>query len=130
MHRMSWIVALSMAASSASAADATVEPGLYEIVTKTSLGPPQTERKCLTASDLAKSMQPSDLGRDCKVTRSVLTGGKIDYAVNCPDMAMASTGSYTATSYALDGKMTIKGDEPMNVETHIAGKKVGACKAG
>jgi hypothetical protein len=134
MRRISWAIALacSMACTmaAASAADATIEPGLYEIVTKTSPGSPQTERRCLTAADITKGLQASDLGKGCKSIRAVVAGGKIDFATTCPDMAMTSTGSYTATSYTIDGKVQIKGDdEPMTIESHIAGKKVGACTA-
>jgi hypothetical protein len=128
MRNRSWIIALTLASTSVVAAEKTIEPGLYELVTKSNLGGTQTARRCLTAADIEKGFQ-TDLPKECKSTRAVVAGGKIDFATTCPDMSMITTGTYTANSYTIDGKVQMKGDDPMTIESHITGKKISdTCK--
>jgi hypothetical protein len=124
-------VVASTVAGGAWAAD-TLEPGLYEIVTKPSMGPAQTVQKCFTATDITKGFTATDLPRECKVDRNTVSGGKVEYAATCPDMKMAMTGTYTSTGYAIAGKTTLKSDDddpPMTIESRITAKKLGACKS-
>jgi hypothetical protein len=129
MRNRSWVIALILASTNAVAVDRTIEPGLYEVVTKSNMGGTQTARRCLTATDIDKGFQ-TDLPKECKSTRAVVAGGKLEFATTCPDMSMTTTGTYTANSYAIDGKITMKGDDdPMTIESHITGKKVSdTCK--
>ena len=130
MRNRSWAIALSLVTTTVVAAEPTIQPGLYEIVTKSDLGSAQTARKCLTAADVTKGLQP-DLPKECKSVRAVVAGGKLDFATTCPDMSMTMTGTYTATSYVIDGKVVMKGDDPMTMASHITAKRIAeACKAG
>lgn len=130
MRNASWIVVvLSLTSAPLMAEDRTIEPGLYEVTTKSSMGAAQTARVCLTAKDIVNGLNPVT-DQNCKRVRSIVAGGKLDFATTCPDMSMTMTGSYTPTSYVIDGKITIKGDDPMTMESHIAAKRVAeTCKA-
>ena len=122
MRKASWLIGLSLLSSAGLAADKTIEPGFYEIVTKSDAGT-NTTRKCLTSNDIVAGLNP-DLGKTCKSLRSVAAGGKFDFATACPDVTLTMTGTYTPTGYAIDGKLTPKrgGDPPL--ETHITAKRI------
>lgn len=132
MRNASWIIVLSLASAQAFAAEKTIEPGLYEVVTTAGDAGATTTRACLTANSIASGLQPSDPGKGCKTTRSVAAGGKLDFATTCSDMTLTMTGTYTATSYVVDGKLQMKGDDgPTTIETHITAKRISAsCNAG
>lgn len=129
MHKASWMVLLSLASTAVFAEDKTIEPGLYEVVTKSvmggsSMGEPTTAQMCLTSKDIANGLAPA-LDKNCKWVRNVTAGGKLDYATTCPDSTMTATGSYTPTGYLLDGKIVMKdGGDTMVLETHIAARRV------
>ena len=129
MHKMSWLVALSVVTGPALAEEKTIDPGFYEVVTKTTMqgvsaGDPTTARMCLTASDVAKGLAPA-LDKGCTWKRNVTGGGKLEFATTCPDSTMVATGSYTSTGYVIDGKITMKdGGETMMMETHITAKRL------
>ena len=129
MRNASWIVLLSLAATPVLGEEKTIEPGLYEITTKTAAGT-NTVRQCLTAKDVVAGLNPA-LDKGCKRVRSTIAGGKFDFATTCPDMAMTMTGTYTPTSYAIDGKVVMKDDDtPVTMESHITARRVAeACKA-
>jgi hypothetical protein len=118
------IILLSLASAPVIAQEKTIEPGLYEVVTKSSMGPATTARICLSAKDIVNGLNPAP-DKNCKRVRSTVAGGKLDFATTCPDMTMTMTGSYMATSYVIDGKVVIKGDDdPMTMESHITAKRV------
>jgi Protein of unknown function (DUF3617) len=130
MHKPSLALLLSLVASAAAAAD-TIDAGLYEIVTKANVGPAQTVQKCFSAADVVKGFTATDLPKECKVIRSTVGGGKVEYAATCPDMTMTMTGTYTSTGYQITGKTKIKSDDDdpaMTIESNITAKKIGACK--
>lgn len=131
MRNASWIIVLSLASAPVIAQEKTIEPGLYEVVTKSSMGPATTARMCLNAKDIANGLAPA-VDTNCKRVRSTVAGGKLDFATTCPDMTMTMTGTYTSTSYVIDGKIVMKGDDdPMTMESHITAKRVAeSCKAG
>ena len=125
--------AVPLVSTFAFAQEKTLEPGLYEVVTKSGKGPPDTTRVCLDAKDLVKGLSP-EVDKNCKRERSVVADGKLEFATTCPDTTMTLTGTYTSTSYAMDGKEVVKGhgdDDPMTIGTHVTGKRVAeACKGG
>ncbi len=133
MHNAPWIVLLSLASPPVFAQEKTIEPGLYEVVTKSGKGPADTTRICLNAKDIVKGLRP-DLAENCKQDRAVMGNGKLEFATTCPDTTMTMTGTYTPTSYVIDGKVVVKGngdDDPMTIESHITAKRVAeTCKAG
>ena len=137
MRNASWIVPLSMTLALAStplfAQEKTLEPGLYEVLTSLGKGPADRTRVCLDAKDIVKGLSP-DVDKNCKRERSVVAGGKLDFATTCADTTMTMTGTYTPTSYVIDGKVVVKGngdDDPMTIVSHITAKRVAeSCKAG
>jgi hypothetical protein len=130
MQRIQWAIALTLTATIASAAESTIQPGLYEVVAKTSLGPAETSRKCMTAAEISKGMQPQGLPKECKVTHSTLANGKVDFATSCPDTTTTMKGTYTATSYVMDATMrSTAGGKPVEITSHVTAKKIAAtCK--
>ena len=133
MRNASWIVLLSLASPPVFAQEKMIEPGLYEVVTKSGKSPPDTSRICLNAKDIVKSLRP-DLAENCKQDRAVIADGKLEFVTTCPDTTMTMTGTYTPTSYVIDGKVVVKGngdDDPMTIESHITAKRIAeTCKAG
>ena len=140
MRKRSWVIAgicagalcSSLAPNIVFAADRTIDPGLWEVTTKADIGgPAQTARRCMTTTDIANGFATDSLPKDCKFTKSVVSGGKLDFASTCPDMSMTMSGTYTPTSYVIDGKIVMKGDDPMTMTSHITGRKIAdACKGG
>ena len=133
MRKASWIVLLSLLSAPVFAQEKTVEPGLYEVVTKSGKGPADTTRVCVDAKDIVRGMSP-EVDKGCKRERSVVADGKVEFATTCPDTTMTMSGTYTPTSWAIDGKVVVKGhgdDDPMTIESHVTAKRVAeACKAG
>jgi hypothetical protein len=133
MRNASWIVRLSRASTPAFAQQKTIEAGLHEMVTKSSMGPANAARICLDAKDIVKGPSPEG-GKNCKRERSVVAGGKNDFATTCPDTTRTMTGTDTPTSDVIDGTVVVKGnddDDPMTMESHITAKRVAeTCNAG
>ena len=77
MRNASWIVLLSLASSPLLAQQKTIEPGLYEVVTRSTKGPADTTRVCLDAKDITKGLSP-EVDKNCKRDRSVVADGKLD----------------------------------------------------
>ena len=126
MRHASWLVLLSLLTASAVAQEKTLEPGLYDVVTKSGKGPADTTRVCLDAEDIVKGLMP-EVDKNCKRERSVVAGGKLDFATTCPNTTMTMTGTYTATSYVIDGKVVVKGngdEDPMTIKTRITARRV------
>ena len=127
------IVVLALAGSTAFAQEKTLEPGLYQIKTKSAKGPADVTRVCLDPKDIVKGLSP-EVDKNCKRERAVVAGGKLDFVTTCPDTTMTMSGTYTPNSYVIEGKVVVKGngdDDPMTLETHITGKRVAeVCKGG
>ena len=132
MRTTSWLILLSVAAAPVLAEEKTIDPGFYEVVTTSSMqgqsmGPPTKAQMCLTSKDVEKGLSPA-LAKNCTRVRNVTAGGKLDYAMTCPDSTTTMTGSYTSTGYLIDGKITMKdGGETMLIETHIVAKRLKGC---
>ena len=101
-------------------------------MTKTGREPAQTTRVCLDAKDIVNGLSP-EVDRNCKRERSVVAGGKVEFTTSCPDTTMTMTGTYTATSYMIDGQVVVKGngdDDPMTIRSRIVANRIAAaCKA-
>lgn len=133
MRDASRFVLLCLMSGPVLAQEKTLEPGLYEVVTRSGKGPVDTARICLDAKDLARSLSP-EVDKNCRHERSVVADGKLDFATICPDTSVTMTGTYTPTGYTLDGKEVVKGhgdDDPMTIESHVTAKRVAeTCTAG
>lgn len=125
MHRRLFLMLASLAVATTARAADSIEPGLYEIATRMSDAAPVSQRRCITAADIAKGLESDALPQDCRKTRGTLANGRVDYAATCPDATLAMTGSYTATTFTMDSRMQGKtGGRPFRLETHVTARKV------
>lgn len=129
MHRLPATLILFIAMTAATAAD-SLEPGLYEVVTKTTDEQPTTTRQCVTAADIAKGLTMGELDKSCKATRRTMASGKIDFLATCADATITMAGSYTATTFNIDSRMQGRsGGQAFDIDTQLSAKKVaGSCK--
>ena len=107
-------------------------PGLYEAATSTNGGPPEKSRHCVPPEEADQGLQAPQEAEGCRLARSTLGGGRVEMLQTCKDSSMSLSGSYTATSYVLDGKLQAKaGNQTVNISTHTVARRVAdTCKAG
>lgn len=116
------VFALSVAAT---AADQSVTPGLYQVVTTGAQ--PSTERHCVTAAEAGKSSLLPDMPAACRVSQNSIAGGKINLAYSCPSMSGSMVGSYTPTSYTADSKFrVVVAGKAIAGSNHVVAKRIGA----
>ena len=116
-----------------------IDAGLWEITaTETSgdkAGAPSTGRRCLSSEMAAKGPEAMllDGQPECSVTRSAMTGGKLDALLQCDagtDKAttVAITASFAPKSYEAVSKIVVlKTGAPTTVD--VTAKWVGACSS-
>lgn len=130
MLRVSLAAVACAMSLTAFAAGPTLEPGLYEVTTKMEGSEPETTRKCVTAAEIAKGMQPGNVAKDCRITRNTMADGKLNFASTCSDATMTMSGAYTTTTFTAD--MTLHGTaggKSYAFASHTVAKKIGgACK--
>lgn len=124
-----------------------VQPGQWDIATTIDSidmpgAPPQVAammrgrtthiKHCISAEDAAKG--PQELmksNKSCRFTRYSMAGGKLDSEMTCTQgggtMTAVSTGSFTPTSFATTGTVTMSGAQAMRMTASTAGKRIGAC---
>lgn len=110
------LAAGSVSAAEASTAAATPMPGYWETNnTATFLfSSHSTERKCLSASDVAKFMNgPSNRHYTCEYPSRTVGGGRIRLAGSCATKKgqvafVTAKGTYTATSFKLAATLKTK----------------------
>jgi|ERR1043166_2215305 hypothetical protein len=121
------------------AASPDMQPGMWEITTKTEMPgipvaiPPQTMRHCYTRKDVDDGALPK--GKDaqnCKVKDYALKGNTGSWTVECTGenaMTGAGTMTYASNSYSGSMKSKIKqGGQIMEMTQSWSGKRVGDCK--
>ena len=111
-----------------------MEEGLWEITTKMSMPgmsmPPVTNTQCLTKKDFVpESSQPN---QECSVTDIMATGNTVTWKMRCKsqDSEMKGTGTMTYSGNSFKGtfKMTVTGEENMDMISHMSGRRIGDCK--
>jgi hypothetical protein len=121
------------------AAAPTMQPGLWEITTKTEMPgmpmamPAQTMRHCYRPEDVKdpKSTVPAD--KNCKMESFNQSGNTVTWQVSCQTEGgpMSGKGTMTQGAQSYTGTTTMKGkmqgmDMTMNMS--YSGKRVGECK--
>lgn len=137
----------------ATAAVPTLQPGAWEYINYPGVAsldgraladlpytPPPPERLCLTKSQAANpaAWLARDTPGDCTITRSSVTGGRVDIRGTCPPAApgfaagtLVLTGRWSATSYDLDFKTVTRAENgTMGFSGRLTGKRLGACPTG
>ncbi len=110
------------------AAAGSLRPGLYRIVQTGDGG--GEEQRCITHEIIAAGqyMAPKDLQPGWTVVRNRASGGTVDFEAAGPAKGrMVLTGSYTATSFTVDGVMTFDHEgETMTMKNRETGTFVSA----
>ena len=99
------------------------------------IGTTQTADRCVTPDmvDDPQKLVRDNADPDCTVEKSHWNGGKIDFAMNCPenDDRMAGhltlTGTYDEKEYHFEMSATGEGDDRMKMR--VDAKRLGDCKA-
>lgn len=128
----SYIVCLIVLFTVAVWAGPQMNPGQWEITTKTEMAgiPPQsiTHTQCVTSEDLVP--MGNDAGRDCQVKNMETKGNTVSWEITCGGEGgqMNGTGEVTYTDDTMEGKMemTIKGMD-MKVINYLSGRRIGPC---
>lgn len=141
------VIALLGSATIALAEGATIQPGMWEMVSTNTIvdmpsAPPMvakmlagrstTIRHCITEQEAAGGARDLIKARkSCTFDRYVLSGGKIDSAMTCSQdgstMTATTTGTYTATTLNSTSRIVMKGPAPMTITTSPTGRRTGAC---
>lgn len=115
----------------AAAAD-TMLPGWYEQRTTGLTARPVTAHSCIGAGHSLAQALHDQAGGDCRVTRSLVAGGRISVAATCPGGTTAMTGRYTNAGFdaAVTGTMQVAG-KTLPLKLAITSRRVAAtCPAG
>jgi hypothetical protein len=142
------------AAEAGGGGGATMQPGEWEMtatVTRMNvpgmpagMNPPtpqaQTTRNCLTPEEAARASESfvnetAGAQHGCTTQNSSMSGGRIQATIQCdrPEgrVRMTMNGQYTATTIEMTQQMqTAVGGQNMEMETRIAGRRIGDCPAG
>jgi hypothetical protein len=143
--RIVFILIMSLGAMRTAAAVDAIEPGLWQISTRTAtglaLGPPQPSSKCLTpeqARDVVATFSPvvGTVNSECAPIERSFTDGKLKWHLVCKgqlDMDMSgefnfdSSTHYTAT---LHSKAEMAGKTVVNTQSLIEAARVSDCPQG
>ncbi|MEO8029265.1 MAG: DUF3617 family protein [Gemmatimonadota bacterium] len=117
-----------------------LQPGKYQVSASITTGSAQSARpdtalRCLTAKELANAeavfnnrfMADFKPDGSCTISNLSMAGGKVHYTTDCKYSSVEITGTVTATSYSILRKAKNKGSSGPQVETHLEGKRIGAC---
>ncbi len=117
-----------------------LQPGKYQVSAAITTGSaqsarPDTASRCLTARELAnpeavfnnRFMADFKPDGSCTVSNLSMAGGKVHYTTDCKYASVEITGTMTSTSYSILRKAKNKGSSGPQVETHLEGKRIGAC---
>lgn len=113
-------------------ADPNMNPGKWEINTRTEMAgmPAQsmTHTQCITGKDLVP--MDENANRECTVSDVQTSGDTVSWKIECGGQGggMAGTGTITYNGDSMSGNMTmtISGTD-MTVKNTISGKRIGDC---
>jgi len=135
------------------AAPDQIQPGLYSQATTlvdlkdssleyeqaaaaaNAIGTTQTAERCVTPEmvDNPEKLFREDTDPNCKIERSSWSGGKIDFAMTCPESddqlggSVTLTGKYDRQEYHFELAVTGTGEDRMKMR--VDAKRLGDCKA-
>lgn len=99
------------------------------------IGTTQTAERCVTPEmvDNPQQLVREDVDPACTVERSQWTGGRIDFAMSCPENdeltggSFALTGTYDRKEYHFELNATGAGEDRMKMR--VDAERIGDCKA-
>lgn len=128
-----------MASAPLGAAGPNMQPGLWEITTKTVVpgmpmaAPPHTFRHCYRPADIkeARDMVPKD--KTCKMDSVSQSGNAVSWAVTCnmDGSPMKGQGQITYAGQSYQGKVSMNGKmegQDFRMSMEYSGRRVGDCK--
>lgn len=130
---------LSLVTPNATAAPPNMQPGMWEITTKTEMPgmpmqtPPMTMRQCYKNENMkeAKDALPAD--KNCKLDDFKQNGNTVRWKVSCKmeGAPMVGVGEITYAGQSYAGTMTMKGNVEgmdVNMTNKYSAKRIGDCK--
>jgi hypothetical protein len=100
------------------------------------MGKPTVIRSCITPQQAARGPDTAPADRNCKVIRMEYAAGRMNSVMQCNDdgqmSRMKMSGTYTPTSYAMEGQMTGSGGSagPMAMTMHVSARRLSpTCSA-
>jgi hypothetical protein len=101
------------------------------------MGKPTVIRSCITPVEAARGPQTRPPSADCTMEKISYGDGRMVSEMQCRRGGQVSrvkmAGSYTPTSYVMDGRMSAAGGDggPIAMTMHITGRRISpACSAG
>ena len=126
------VVVFSLCLTVSAFAGPQMNPGKWEITTKTEMPgiPPQTltHTQCITNADLVPMSQ--DANQECKVTDIQTQGGTVSWKISCGGQAggMSGTGQVTYEGDRMHGTMSMTiTPYGTSVKNTLSGRRVGNC---
>lgn len=127
------LITLIVAAAAPARAGSRMNPGSWEITTRTQMAgmPTQTmtHTQCITSDDQVPVSR--EAGQECRVTDIVTKGNTVSWKMSCggEDNGMTGTGSVTYNGSSMSGKMdmTVTGGANMRITNTMTGRRIGDC---
>lgn len=123
----------------AHAAGPNMQPGLWEVTTKTEMPgmpmamPPQTFKHCYRPEDVADSKKTVPMDKGCTLDQLTMSGNTASWKVSCKMDGQPMTGqgtiTYSGQSYA--GTSQMSGNMhgmAMKMNLSYSGRRIGECK--
>ena len=113
--------------------DSINAPNAPPAVAKMMQGRTTRVRHCITPEEASRGPQEMlKSAKSCTFQKYQMRGGRLDSEMTCSSggqtTRMVSTGAFTPTSFATQGKAVATGPMPMTMTSHATGKLIGACK--
>jgi hypothetical protein len=133
------LAATSLFALDASATPPNMQPGMWEITTRTEMPgmpmqmPPQSIRQCYKNENVRDARETLPVDKTCKVDDFQQSGNTVKWKVNCKveGAPMTGIGEITYAGSRYSGKMTMQGNMQgmnINMTSQYSGRRVGDCK--
>ena len=101
------------------------------------MGKPIVIRSCITPEEAARGPETRSPDSKCSLDKLSYEGGRMSSEMQCNHdgqiTRMKMSGSYTPTSYVMDGQITGSGGKsgPMAMTMHVTGRRISpTCSAG
>ena len=91
--------------------------------------PATSYTQCITQKDLVP--QNNQPGQECTVSNVQQKGDTVTWTISCKDsggmMEGTSTIIYKGATFSGDMQMTVSGQQEMQINTHMEGRRIGDC---
>jgi uncharacterized protein DUF3617 len=140
MNRTLAALALMLTVLPALAGAAEMQPGMWEITSRTEMQgmpkamPPRTIRHCYTKKDIEdkKPTMPQSQDKNCEIKDYQVQGNKASWSMECTgENAMRGSGTMTVEATKFSGTMKSQLNQDgqmMDITQSWSGKRLGDCK--